>query len=241
MGDSILTLPEEETTGKRVYVIGDVHGCYDELISLLQQCDALKTEDAKDGLKDDVLVVFVGDLVNKGPNSHAVIQFAMSTKGVYSVRGNHEVYWIGASHRKGSKEEMDYLKSLPYVISIPEYNALIVHAGFMPRVLIPDQRIEDIVNMRNVITRAGGEQVGYPETDIGVHWAGLWKGPEHVYYGHDARRGQDEQGRPRVQRFPWATGLDTRCVKGGTLTAVQLPVDKEVFHSVKSKEMYSLR
>ena len=66
-----------------------------------------------------------------------------------------------------------------------------------------------------------GTMEGYMESDKGVQWGSLWPGPEHVYFGHAARYG--------LQKHPFATGLDTGCVKGRKLTGMFITGEKELF------------
>lgn len=63
----------------RVIAVGDVHGCIDELQELLRRCD----------FRPGDLLVFLGDLVSKGPDSAAVVQMAREI-GAIGVRGNHD-------------------------------------------------------------------------------------------------------------------------------------------------------
>jgi Calcineurin-like phosphoesterase len=63
----------------RVIAIGDVHGCIDELQELLRRCD----------YRPGDLLIFLGDLVSKGPDSIAVVQMAREI-GAIGVRGNHD-------------------------------------------------------------------------------------------------------------------------------------------------------
>lgn len=64
----------------RVIIVGDVHGCYDELKLLLNKCQFKKDVD---------FLVFVGDLVNKGPKSANVVKYVRELNAS-CVRGNHD-------------------------------------------------------------------------------------------------------------------------------------------------------
>ena len=68
---------------ERVMIIGDVHGCFVELQEMLQN----------DYRRHSDTLIFVGDLVNKGPMSVEVVQFVRNEvehHGALCVRGNHE-------------------------------------------------------------------------------------------------------------------------------------------------------
>ena len=67
------------------YVIGDVHGCFDQLINLLDKIDY-------DSQKDKIILT--GDLVNRGPESLAVLNYCMADKNITSVLGNHDLYLL---------------------------------------------------------------------------------------------------------------------------------------------------
>lgn len=64
----------------KIIIVGDVHGCLDELKLLLVKCQFQKKVDK---------LVFVGDLVNKGPYSAEVVKFVRDI-GASCVRGNHD-------------------------------------------------------------------------------------------------------------------------------------------------------
>ena len=63
-GHGHLTLTPEHVAGKRIFVIGDVHGCYEQMMELLTKADVL-TPDRK-RVADDAVVIFVGDIINRG-------------------------------------------------------------------------------------------------------------------------------------------------------------------------------
>lgn len=198
----------------RVICISDVHGCIDELRDLLRKVK----------YRPGDLVLFLGDLVAKGPCSVEVVKLAMDI-GALCVRGNHEqeVIQQGILFRKkiGKYKNPDvrqsslhynehlkiamklnyrqfkWLCSLPYYIKSPDLGSLFVHAGFQNSININEQPIWSLLTMRSLLPDGKASQkciYKYP-------WADKWKGPLTVYFGHDAARG--------LQVYDHAIGLDT--------------------------------
>lgn len=217
---------------KRILVVGDVHGCFDELRRLIDR--------AKVGSGDEVTLV--GDLVNKGPDSIGVVRFCREN-GIAAVLGNHDDALLrciagrprpdgkefAESLRKIAKkisdEDAAWLRALPLWLRIPGRRAVVIHAGLVPGRAVADQKREHLLTMRSI--RPDG--TASKRIDEGEPWASLYRGPSHVFFGHDAVRG--------LQSWKYATGLDTGCVYGGRLTAYELT--SESFVSVIAKKAYA--
>jgi hypothetical protein len=220
------------TTG-RCIVIGDVHGCADELDALLKECGADASDD----------VVLVGDLIAKGPASRDVLA-RVRDEGLRSVRGNHDAHVLRWKDAKDagvepqrlspthvelaaslSEEDWAVLRSLPFYLRLPDQEAIVVHAGLVPQLPLEQQEPLLLMNLRSI--RPDG--TGSKKPDDGLLWASLWLGPELVLFGHHAAAG--------LQLHPHAIGLDTGCVYGGKLSACILPERKLV--SVPAKRQYA--
>lgn len=214
----------------RTFIIGDVHGCLDELIALVRKLDPEPGDQ----------LVQVGDLVAKGPDSQGVVAWARE-HAMVAVMGNHDQRLVQfkeegkelrPEHAKVAKTlkpaDWAYLQALPFWRDFPQPSGLVrvVHAGVAPGVPLVKMRKRDLVTMRS-ITAAG--EISDTISD-GVPWASRWPGPEHIVFGHDAVRG--------LQQYEKATGLDTGCVYGGALTALVLPELRLV--SVRAKRAYSV-
>lgn len=216
----------------RYVFIGDVHGCLDELEDLLRKLSVGR---------DDQLV-FVGDLVAKGPDSAGVVALAREHDSL-CVRGNHDeavlrirraaqsnllVQRAKKTHLKVAKElshaDWRWLEQLPLFLRIPALDTFVVHAGVVPGRSLEQQHPEDLMSMRTL--RPDGH--ASPRLEDGTLWAKSYRGPEHVVFGHDAISG--------LQREPFATGLDTGCVYGRTLTALVQPGGELV--SVPARRTY---
>ena len=174
-----------------IYVIGDVHGSRAALESLLATLD----------LGDDDLVVFVGDLVRKGPDSPGVIDLVRGDDRLVSVRGNNEAKILRGDERPRWLRDGDraYLASLPVAVSFDD--VVVVHGGIDPTRALSDHTAEELLTMRAPLGS------GYD----GPFWYEDYGGPYRVFFGHTVHE------RPVDREY--AVGLDTGCVYGGRLTA----------------------
>lgn len=201
----------DPTAYDSVYVVGDVHGCRRELVALLDQLD----------VGTDDLVVFVGDLVRKGPDSRGVLELVRSQPNMVSVCGNNEAKLIRGEKTLPELEPFDaYLESLPVAVLLDD--TMVVHGGVDPRKPLFDHTEAELLNARSIPPEAGYD---------GPFWFDLYEGPTRVCFGHT------------VLAEPAATdhvvGLDTGCVYGGTLTAYDLT--REELSSVPAERTYLSR
>jgi diadenosine tetraphosphatase ApaH/serine/threonine PP2A family protein phosphatase len=195
-------------TPARTIVVGDVHGCYDELLALL---DAVS-------LAPQDRLVCVGDLIVKGEKNRDVLELFMSDTRLASVLGNHDRallrYWRGepvtlkpsqekcrAELEPGRERYAAYLGSLPTLLDLGSH--VVVHAGVRPGVALEAQSDEDLTELRTL----GADRTSRE----GVPWYKVYEGDKTVLFGHWPA------GEPR--RGPRAVGLDTGCVYGYQLTA----------------------
>lgn len=214
---------------KRTLIIGDVHGCHKELSRLLKEVQADPEEDQ---------ILFVGDLINKGPSSRGVWELFREMKGV-SILGNHELSLLelvqGKFHKHGKYFDIlqqdfgryftDFVQEVSrWPLWYEDHELMMVHAGLVPG-LHPDQT--DPWILTTIRTWDGeGEDLKHPNNPP---WFDLYAGNDLVVFGHWAALGG--LNRPRV------IGLDTGCVYGGRLSCLLLPERKIV--SIPAKKAYA--
>lgn len=222
--------------------VGDIHGCYDELVEL----DAKVRAD-----HPDITMVTLGDLVDRGPKVHEVVKFCRENNYLM-VLGNHDEkmvrYFKGNAvkmqpHHQASadvltEEDVQYFKDAALFIRFPHYKLIAVHGGFWPHKPPEYQNPKHMIRL-NSINMDEKKLVKLedvtPET---THWSEYWQGPEQVIYGHTAYDGE-----VHISKNAMAMGIDTGCVYGGKLTAAVAYTDsqgnKEIdLYQVDAKKAY---
>ena len=241
-GPSLVTI-HRSFDRARLIVIGDVHGCIEELYALLERI----------GPSDDDVVIFAGDLVRKGPRPDLCLELVRD-RGYLSVIGNNENKLLGFEHRGlirrlflpgpdrrvlRHRDLLDFIRTWPVVIDMPSIRATVVHGGLFPGTRIDEHEIaktrDDLIRLRYV-RRVDGEWKRVPkgkETAGDVLWTEAWDGDRTVLYGHTPVR------EPRIDRN--AIGLDTGCVYGGSLTAAIYERGAWRVEQVRARRAYAQR
>lgn len=203
---------------ERLFAIGDIHGCPDELTALLKAIDL----DHRDTL------IFVGDYVDRGPSAKDVIDVLIELKHHHSrgvfLKGNHEdmmLSFLGLPGRYGESflynggiatlesygidelddvtdrlpfTHLDFLQNLETSHLRAPY--LFVHAGVHPLRLLEEQDAEDMLWIRQEFI-ANPHELGHT-----------------VIFGHTPMRDV-------MLDLPYKIGLDTGLVYGGKLSCVE--------------------
>lgn len=212
---------KEPSRDGRLFAIGDIHGCIDE-VALMLETIAARAGDT---------VVFVGDYIDRGPSSRAVIdyllEFQRGAADVVFLKGNHEdmlLSYMGYPGRygesfvfnggaqtlasygiaEGEPEDVStlipaghlaFFQGLQHYYQRPPY--LFVHAGILPGRLLAEQSVEDMLWIRH-------DFIFHPHAIDAT-----------VVFGHTPMR-------TVMLDLPFKMGIDTGLVYGGKLSCVEL-------------------
>lgn len=195
----------------RKFAIGDIHGCYDKLMSLMDKISPTI----------DDTIIFLGDYIDRGPQTRDVIDYLIKLNEVTNcifLTGNHEQMLLdyindqnddmflytggyatlesyGNLNQLKEHTHMCFLNSLEWYNTDDQY--IYVHAGLVPNVALHEQDHHDLIWIR-------ANFILYPT-----------KLTKKVIYGHTPNRS------PQVAIDK--IGIDTGAFMGGKLTAIQLP------------------
>ncbi|MCC7078891.1 MAG: metallophosphoesterase [Acidimicrobiia bacterium] len=232
----------------RLYdIIGDVHGCNDELRDLLE---TLGYEDSQIGFRHPFgrVAVFLGDLVDRGPGIVEVLRIVMAMMASGSalcVLGNHEdrlARWladrsVGVS--PGLAVSLEQLAEVPeefvttaldFLTLLPDRHLLdggrlvVAHAG------LPEELQHEQSSLARSFALYGDptgetDDLGFP---VRRRWAERYAGEAFVVYGHTFE--------PEPLWCNNTVNIDTGCVFGGKLTALRYPELETV--SVSARRCY---
>jgi serine/threonine protein phosphatase 1 len=217
---------EIQPAPERLYVVGDIHGCPDELLVLLEH---LKT---KEKISEKDAVVFIGDYIDRGPNSFGAVEVLIEFQKAYAnakfLKGNHEDSFLDYCELGGDAGPVYFFNGgvqffQSYGLSsvdphhsimaqLPETHQkfykelltgitvpgyLIVHAGIRPEVPLEEQTLQDLLWIRDEFLEYEGAL------------------PATVVFGHTPL--------PEVLFEPGGRiGIDTGLVYGNRLSCIEL-------------------
>lgn len=206
---------------KRIFAIGDIHGCISNLMSIMDTIDIDVQNDA---------LIFIGDYIDRGPDPKGVVDFVLELREkiehVICLLGNHELMFLDYLHDKNVYKKMFLINGGDHTISsygvvetagkirvdvpenhmdfftslLPYYETedyIFVHAGLRPAIPLEKQDMEDLIWIRHEFINSS--------YDFG----------KTVVFGHTPL------SQPLIDSNK--IGIDTGAVYGGKLTCIELP------------------
>ncbi|KAI9267110.1 Metallo-dependent phosphatase-like protein [Helicostylum pulchrum] len=235
----------------RVFVMGDIHGCLNEMNRLLDVIGF--------NMQNDVLIL-TGDLVFRGPDSIGVIRRAKELNAL-CVRGNHDDKVIrlkgymdkfgidsmspkdeimpegqvgdplkfGNKHikiaRRMNVDDYNYLAGCPLMLDIPTLEARVVHGGLDPYISLLDNDPWSVMNMRDMDSDHHPSKAklskNSPSSD-NVHWTTAY----HSYITNDRTVFYGHDASRGIDLDSKTIGLDSGCVYGRKLSAIEINTRK---------------
>lgn len=231
---------DKQTESGPFDIIGDIHGCFDELVLLLKKLGYV-IEDYHVTHPEGRKVVFIGDLVDRGPKSVEVLKLVMGMVKdglAFCVQGNHDnkLYRMLSGHNvivnhglELTRQELDqatetfrndvkeFLKDLPTHVILDYGKLVVAHAGIKEEYIGRHSKEIKAFTLYGDTTKELDEW-GLPERRL---WSNDYKGNALIIYGHT----------PNLEpvMINNTINIDTGCVFGNKLTAYRYPEGEFVF------------
>lgn len=196
------------------FIVGDIHGCFDEFLKLLEKINYNKKKHR---------LILAGDIINRGPKSFDMLRW-VKNEGVEVILGNHEQAFIKGVEKdkplssilrklkndmgETVKEWVQWISSWP--LYIEEEDFMVVHAGLVPGEHPRHSEPDFLMNIRTWDGK--GENI---KDESNPPWYTFYKGEKLLIYGHWAKQGLMVRGN--------TIGLDSGCVYGKSLSGILLP------------------
>ncbi len=211
---------------KKIVVIGDVHGCYDELLLMMDKIN--------NSIHEFEHIVFVGDYIDRGPKSKEVFNYVQDIPNVVMLKGNHEDMmcdhilrghfssWLlnggGATGQSYDFDEDKMYDDALIMDKLPLYfqfgRVIVSHAGIDPTLELEDQSAGQLIWDR--------DHVGYNGQYVNNYFS---------VFGHTPVN--------EIMTMRNQLGIDTGCVFGYKLSAVVLDEEANLIDTFKVAKIKS--